>query len=63
MAKKQAARRSRGTARKSASKDSKVKKICIPQRPKTRAGLQRATKALLGVTFPQKAICPHHNSP
>ena len=63
MAKKQTARIRRGTARKSASKDSKVKKICIPQRPKTRAGLQRATKALLGVTFPQKAICPHHNSP
>ena len=63
MAKKQTARRSRGTARKSAPKDSMVKEICIPQRPRTRAGLQRAAKALLGVTFPQKAICPHHNSP
>ncbi|MBN1943379.1 MAG: hypothetical protein JW849_08820 [Phycisphaerae bacterium] len=37
--------------------------IKMPHEPKTRKGLQRAAKALLGVTFPEKAICPHHNAP
>lgn len=34
-----------------------------PPRPQSRAGLQRAAKALLGVTFPDRAVCPHHHAP
>ncbi len=37
--------------------------IKMPHQPRTRKGLQRAVKALLGVTFPDQAICRHHNSP
>lgn len=37
--------------------------IKMPHEPKSRKGLQRAAKALLGVTFPDKAVCPHHNAP
>jgi len=35
----------------------------MPHRPKTRKGLNRATKALMGVTFPDKQICPNHDTP
>ncbi|MBN1554150.1 MAG: hypothetical protein JXA11_05360 [Phycisphaerae bacterium] len=37
--------------------------VKMPREPKTRAGLQRAVHALLGVWIPDKAVCPHHNAP
>ena len=63
MTKKQIARNGSGSTGNSAPKRPKDREVRTPQRPRTRAGLQRAARALLGVTFPQKVICSHHNSP
>jgi len=38
----------------------KAKKLWVPR---TRAGLARAARELLGVKFPDRKMCPHHDTP
>lgn len=60
--KRKSARKTPGSSRRAARPAAKAG-VKMPPEPKSRAGLQRAAKALLGVTFPETSLCPHHHSP
>lgn len=71
---KRAKRKSASPTKRKAAKKKSIRKpaapaatesarVKLPHEPKTRKGLNRAAHALLGVRFPEEALCPHHNSP